>query len=152
MPSLFRLFNREIEGANRFSSLVDASFGPVDAVGTAVVDSWRLIMRVASADKEGWSRSLTWLCVFARSGVEIPVTTYKMFASLATEFSATLFECALLVEAAFISTWIKSMGRQELQIIFSALHSHLASQILESISSNVDVDDACVQISLYGSI
>lgn len=142
MPSLYRLFNRETDGGNRFSTLIDASLGPVDVVGAAVVDSWRLVMKVASADKEGWIRSLKWLCVFARSGVEIPVATYKTFSTLAAKFAATLSECALLVEAAFSSTWLKSLGRQELQTIFSALHTRLSPQILEYLRSKTHVDEA----------
>src|SRR6202167_2151005 len=131
MPSLYRLFNRETEGSNRFSSLSDASLGPADAVGMAVVDSWRLVMKVASTDKNGWSRSLRWLCVFARSGVDIPVPTWLAFASLASKFEASLPECDLLVEAALSSTWLKWMGRQGVQTMFSELHSRLAPQVLD---------------------
>jgi len=142
MPSLYRLFNREAEGGNRSSVLIDASLGPADAVGMAVVDSWRLVMRVASTDKDGWSRSLRWLCVFARSGVDIPVPTYLAFASLANKFEASLPECDLLVEAALSSTWLKSMGRQELQTMFSALHSRLTPQILDSLRSKIHHSEA----------
>jgi hypothetical protein len=142
MSSLYRLFNREGEGGNRSSVLIDASLGPADAVGMAVVESWRLVMRVASTDKDSWSRSLQWLCVFARSGVDIPVPTYLAFSSLANKFEASLPECVLLVEAALSSTWLKSMGRQELQTMFSALHSRLAPQLLDSFRSKVHLSEA----------
>ena len=145
MPYLLRLFNREnIESSSRFSSMVDASFGPADAVGTAVADSWRMIMQVASSGKEGWSRSLKWLCLFARSGVDIPVATYKVFSSLASKHSVTMEESALIVEAIFTSTWLKSLGRQELQSILSGLHARLYSEILQCITSGVQFDVAQV--------
>jgi hypothetical protein len=142
MPSLYRLFNRETEGGNRLSTLIDASLGPADAIGMAVVDSWRLIMKVASTDKDSWSRSLKWLCVFARSGVDIPVPAYLTFSSLGNTFQASLPECVLLVEAALSSTWLKSIGRQELQIMFSALHSRLASQLLDCLQSKTHLLEA----------
>lgn len=142
MPSLYRLFNREADGGSRSNSSIDASLGPADAVGLAVVDSWRLVMKVASADKDSWSRSVQWLCVFARSGVDIPVPTFLAFSSLANKFQASLPECVLLVEAAFSSTWLKSMGRQELQTMFSALHSHLAPQILDCLRSKMNLWEA----------
>ncbi|KAF7976726.1 hypothetical protein HWV62_5909 [Athelia sp. TMB] len=149
MPYLLRLFNREnIESSSRFSSMVDASFGPADAVGTAVADSWRMIMQVASSGKEGWSRSLKWLCLFARSGVDIPVATYRMFSSLASQHSATMEESALIVEAIFTSTWLKSLGRQELQSILSGLHARLCSEILQCITSVVQFDVADTLITL----
>lgn len=133
MPSLSRLFNRETEGGGRFSTSVDSSIGPADAIGSAVVDSWRVVMKVASTDKEGWRRSLRWLCVFARSGVDIPVSTYMAFSSLGSKFEASLTDCVLLVDAALSSTWLKSMSRQELQAMISALHSRLAPEILENL-------------------
>jgi hypothetical protein len=142
MPSLYRLFNREPEGGNRSSVLVDPSLGPTDAVGMAVVDSWRLVMKVASTDKDSWDRSLQWLCVFARSGVDIPVPTYLTFSSLAYKFQASLSECVLLVEAALSSTWLKSMGRQELQTMFSALHSLLTPQLLDCLRSKAYLSEA----------
>jgi hypothetical protein len=142
MPSLYRLFNRESEGGNRFSNLFDSSLGPSDAVGMAVVDSWRLVMKVASTNKDGWSRSLQWLCLFARSGVDIPVPTYSAFSSLADKFEASLPECVLLVEAALSSTWLKSIGRQELQNMFSVLHSRLALQVLDCLRSKVHLSEA----------
>lgn len=129
MPSLLRLFNRESEGGGRFSTSTDIS---IDATGSAVADSWRVVMNVASADIEGWRRSLHWLCLFARSGVDIPVSTYMTFSSLGIKFNATLIDYVLLVDAALSSTWLKSMGRQELQVIVSALHSRLAPEILEN--------------------
>lgn len=108
----------------------------------AVADAWRLVMKVASADKEGWCRSLQWLCVFARSGVDIPVSTYLAFSSLAVKFEATLLECELLVEAALSSSWLKSMGRQQLQKMFSALHSHLAPEVIVAIQDPQCLPDA----------
>lgn len=142
MPSLYRLFNREAEASNRSSNLIDATLGPVDAIGVAVVDSWRLVMQVASTDKDNWSRSLQWLCLFARSGVDIPIRTYLAFSSLATKFEASLLECILLVEAALSSAWLKSMGRQELQSMFSVLHSRLAPQVLECLRSRMHFSEA----------
>ena len=98
-----------------------------------VADAWRLVMKVASVDKEGWCRSLQWLCVFARSGVDIPVSTYLAFSSFAVKFGATLLECELLVEAALSSSWLKSMGRQHLQEMFSTLHVHLTPEVITAI-------------------
>lgn len=103
-----------------------------------------MVMQVASTSKESWIRSLQWLCVFARSGVDIPVPIYITFSSLANKFDASLLECGLLVEAVLSSTWLKSMGRQELQTIFSTLHARLASQVLDHLKAKIHLPDTCV--------
>lgn len=108
----------------------------------AVPDAWRPVMKIASADKEGWCRSLQWLCLFARSGVDIPVSTYLTFSSFAVKFGATLIECELLVEAALSSSWLKSMGHQHLQKMFSTLHSHLTPEVLVAIKDPQRLPDA----------
>lgn len=114
----------------------------MDAVGSAVLDSWRVVMKVASTNKEGWRQSLQWLCVFARSGVDIPVSTYMTFSSLGSRFKASLTDCVLLVDAALSSTWLKSVGRQELQTMISALHSRLAPEISENLRIKMHLSES----------
>lgn len=140
MPSLHRLFPREAEGSHRYST-IDSATLPMDRIGSSALDPWRLLVRVAYEGADGLSRSLQWLCVFACAGVDVPVATYLQFSSIIVDQKASLPESLLLVKAMIASTWLKSMGRNEIQAGISALHSHLLPRILESLKYGVDLSD-----------
>jgi hypothetical protein len=141
MVSLQRLFQRETESGNRYSSMIDSTLGPTDNGRTVAIDPWRVVMDFASRSKEDLTNSLQWLCLFATSGVDIPVSTYMLFSSSAKRFNTGLTDALWLVEAAMRSTWLKSMGRQQLQAMFSSLHSHLASEVLHCLQTKTGVQD-----------
>lgn len=90
---------------------------------------------------EGLSRGLQWLYHFARSNVEIPLTTFKKFSALVTEFDSSLTDSLLLAKSVLSSTWLKSMGRQQLQSLFSELHGRLAPRIVEYLRGGTQVNE-----------
>jgi hypothetical protein len=92
-------------------------------------------MRLASKNREGLTRSLHWLGAFARSGIDIQVSTLNLFASLVVQFDATLEDFLLLAEATFTSIWLKSLGRQELQAMLSGLHANLAPRVIHCLQT-----------------
>lgn len=139
MPSLYRLFPREIDVSQRYS-VADLASPPID--DSSVFDPWRLLVRVASESKEGLRRSLPWLCIFACGGIDVPVATYLRFSSLVSDQNLSLLESLLLVKAVMSSTWLKSMGRQELQVIFADLHTRLASEIQRNLLDQGPLSDA----------
>jgi hypothetical protein len=142
MSSLPRLFNLEGESVPRLSSLVEGPSSNTDYSPYMSIDPWRSVMAAATGSKEGLSYALEWLCLFARSGVDIPVSSYLDFSSLAVRFNASLTDGRLLVEAAMSSAWLKSMGRQQLQELVSALHTLLAPQVLHRLQTKAEVTDA----------
>jgi hypothetical protein len=141
MVSLLRLFQRETESGNRSSSMIDGTLGPTDNGRTMAVDPWRVVIDFASRSKEELRNSFRWLCLFATSGVDIPVATYLHFSSSAERFGICLTDTLWLVEAALRSTWLKSMGRQHLQAMFSSLHSHLASEVLHCLQNKTGLPE-----------
>ncbi|KAJ7452375.1 hypothetical protein B0H11DRAFT_2327847, partial [Mycena galericulata] len=135
LPSLHRLFPRETDPSQRLSTAVDPS-AATDA-GVTSIDPWRVVMEVGSLSTGGFSRSLQWLCALARSGVDVPVSIFERFSSLAAEFQASLSDSTLLVDALLASSWLKPTGRNERQNIIASLHSRLLSHILECLAAGV---------------
>lgn len=131
----------------RFSTMADTSVmaNDVGVTGIASLDAWRIISRVASANQHGLQQGLRWLCILARSGVDIPIATFSEFNSLTQRFDLSWQETSFLVEALFCAIWLRSLGRQELQATISSIHSRIAPQLLTAIRSN-ELSQACVQI------
>ncbi|KAJ7109404.1 hypothetical protein C8R44DRAFT_286771 [Mycena epipterygia] len=136
MPSLYRLFPRETDASQRVSTAVDLPT-TTEAGGVTSLDPWRVVMHTGSQSRYGFSRSLQWLCAFARSGVDVPVSIFERFASLATEFHASLPDSMLLVDALLASSWLKPTGHNQLQSIFASLHSRLLPHTLECLAAGV---------------
>lgn len=129
-------------------STIDAPNARPEIIGPADIDPWRVIMKVASQDEEGLSRSLRWLCLLAQSGIDIPVAIYLQFSTLAEQFDASLTDSALLAKCGLFSAWQKGIGRQDLQKMFSALHVRLMSQVVDSLQSSQSQIDVYVSFSL----
>src|SRR5262245_44739172 len=114
MTSLIRLFQREVETGSKFSLVVEAAMA-LDKGGSMPIDPWRVVVDCASRSKEELRSSSQWLCLLATSGVDIPVSTYLHFCSSAKALAVGLTDILSLVEAGMRSTWLKSLGRQQLQ-------------------------------------
>jgi hypothetical protein len=69
------------------------------------------------------------LCAFSRAGVDIPVSVFTLLSTQAVQFDASLEDTSFLVEAALSSTWLKSLGRQDLQAMLSDLHARFGPHI-----------------------
>ncbi|KAJ7582678.1 hypothetical protein C8J56DRAFT_1167735 [Mycena floridula] len=148
MPSLSRLFPREMDAAQRYST-ADRITAQVDEA--AAPDPWRILAHTASQSNEGLIRSLHWICIFARAGVDVPIPTFQHLASLSAEFQTSLSGSLLLMKALLASTWLKSMGRQDLQTVVADLHSRLSQEILKSLTNRSSLDEdviAFIRISL----
>lgn len=141
MPALHRLFPRETEMSQRPGTIIDLGTVLADGNGAISSDPWRIVLSTASTSRTGLLRSLQWLCLFARSGIEIPINIYLRFSTLTKQFDASLTDSLLLVEALMSSTWLKSIGRQELQSVFTGLHSRLASRVLDGLQSKEGFSD-----------
>ena len=99
------------------------------------MDPWRIIDRVASIDLDGLRKALNWLCIFAASGVEIPVATFLQVSNYARDFNATFEDDTRLCEAILLSAWMKSLGRQDLQKVIVDVHWRNASTVLDGFGS-----------------
>ena len=103
---------------------------------------WRVVMSTAAKGKDGLLQSSRWLCLFARSGVEIPVAMYMEFFALAEIAQLSVAEMLILLKACVHSLWLQSIGRQELLEVFSNLHRRLAPGILAALQGDGSIDDA----------
>lgn len=99
------------------------------------------LITIAFANAEGFRRGLSWLCLFASSGVDIPLGTFLDFATKATRFQMNLKECTTLITAALYSTWLRSIGRHELQAMVATLLTHLELQIVQNVQSGEAFED-----------
>lgn len=150
--ALSRIFTREVEASYRLTFGSDPITAHAENAVNITFDPWRAVIRVASANKDGLSRSLQWLSVLACSGVEIPVTIFMRFSVLATEYSASLADSLLLVKSVMSATWQKCTGRSELQELFSEHHARLAPQIIQCLERGNEVQERCGQIIFVARI
>lgn len=127
--SLSKLFSRERDNTSTSTHSEQADL----SLARAPVDPWQMVTRVAGEGKQGLCRSLQWLCLFARSGVDIPMTLFETFSTLFKRFDISLADSLLLSEAVMISTWLKPQGRQDLQNLISQLHERLDLQITSAL-------------------
>ncbi|KDR81629.1 hypothetical protein GALMADRAFT_239698 [Galerina marginata CBS 339.88] len=142
MPSLPRLWGNDNDTTQRTSFLVDPTFGLSDAPSPLYVDPLRAVSNLAAQSREGLSRSLSYLSGVVKSGVDIPTTSFKQFLTLITSKSnkdSLLENANMFTRATFLSLWLRSSGRQNLQALISILHSHLAPKILESLITGKEV-------------
>lgn len=128
-----RLFNREVEGSARWTAAFDATIASFEHVAGPLLDPWRIVTNVASQDYDGLKKGLKWLGVFASSGVDIPISTFLQVSALLRDFDASFDIYIMLVEAVFISTWIRSLGRLTLQRMISDVHDRNSPYIIDRI-------------------
>lgn len=138
--SLSRLFNREVETSGRLSSLIDSRLTMGDASNLATTSALRVLTDTATGSREGFEHTIHWLCLFVRSGVDISIQTFMQFASLARRFDATLDECSQLIKAVMWSAWLRSVGRQDLQAVVAALHTHLVAHVTACLRARINLE------------
>ncbi|KAI0306458.1 hypothetical protein B0F90DRAFT_1808156 [Multifurca ochricompacta] len=132
--SLQRLLNRESNLINRLSSAVDLTASLADASNVTAINPWGIVFRIASANKEGLSRCLQWLSIFARSAVDIPESVFQQCKSLTDQFRFSVTETYPLIHAVFLCVWMRSLGRQELHGMISSVHLRLSSDVSRCLS------------------
>ena len=133
LTNLPRLLNREVEAPARWTSAFDATVNSFEHADAPLLDPWKVVISIASKNYDGLRKTLEWLGVFAYSGVDIPSSTFTRLSSLIRE-SHSPFECdVLLCRALFMSIWVKSLGRQNLQELIMDLYE----RNLEYLSDNI---------------
>ncbi|KAG6909693.1 hypothetical protein DXG01_015894 [Tephrocybe rancida] len=131
IQALPRLFPREVDATNTYAT----NFEHLDSVvTTASADPWKVITRTAAESIEGLGRGLQWLCLLARSGVDISLATFKTF-SVLVHNDGSLATSSLMAKAVMASTWLKPTGRLEIQSLISQLHERLSLQIIDALRS-----------------
>lgn len=99
------------------------------------------LVSIAFGSAEGFRRGISWLGVFALSGVDIPLATFIDFATKASRFGMNLQECTTLIKAALYSSWLRSIGRHEMQAMIATLLTYLEERIIQNIECGESVDD-----------
>jgi hypothetical protein len=99
------------------------------------VNPLQKLLSMAFASAEGFRKGLSWLCLFASSGVDIPFTTFLDFATNIPRFQMELQDCALLIKACLYSCWLRSIGRQEMQAAVAMVLSNMEPQISQNLQS-----------------
>ena len=111
-----------------------------DLAGLANVNPLQSLMTVSFGSRDGYQRGLRWLCIFASSGVDIPLPLFYQFAGEAPRFRATLDDCLVLARACLYAAWLRSIGRQELQAVAGILHEYLAQDLVSRLWSGESND------------
>ena len=112
-----------------------------DLSSLANVNPLQAMLNIATTSKSGYQRGLRWISLFALSGVDIPITIWIQFATLASKFRVDLRDCSLLVNAALYSSWLRPTGRLELQTMISMLHAHLSAEIINGLQASENLEN-----------
>ena len=135
MPSMQRLFGTGSEGSQRYSS-IDPTSLTSDKPRLPLIDPLPAILSLATQSEYDLSRSLFYLSILGKSGVNIPTAIFVQFSKL-IDFNGpkSLEYTNTLLKAILLSLWQTSFGRQELQSLIAMLHSRLANHVLECLLS-----------------
>ncbi|PBK96908.1 hypothetical protein ARMGADRAFT_1010439 [Armillaria gallica] len=139
IPSLSRLFARDVQESTSRASVFDST--AVQDTSDAAIDPWRRVISVSAENKAGLLRSLRWIFVFARSGVDVPIQTYFHFITLMEKFQTTVTESLLFVKTVMSSTWQRPTSRFEIQDMFAKLHTRLMPEVLQTLSGGTHIQD-----------
>lgn len=123
----------------RLTTILDPSGSP-EQTGIPIMDPWRVVIDVASKGLEGLKQGLRWLCLFASSGVDIPIATFLQLSAMARDFDSSFEDQTMLCEAAFMATWTKSIGRYELQRLLLDLHVRNSKYVIEQAKNGDELD------------
>ncbi|OAX44683.1 hypothetical protein K503DRAFT_196614 [Rhizopogon vinicolor AM-OR11-026] len=137
LQSLQRLLNRDAaENTLRHSTFVDQILAQVDGHVVKLSDPWGMVRRAAKQNR--LLDSLRWLRLFARSGVDIDVPVFAEYSELSRRGLVTLKQGSVFAEVALLSTWTRSMGRQDLQKSVSTMFASLEPAIQNALRSSGD--------------
>ncbi|KIY72162.1 hypothetical protein CYLTODRAFT_367962 [Cylindrobasidium torrendii FP15055 ss-10] len=137
VPSLLRLFPRDTDGSYRASTM-DLNQGPGADINA--IDPWRKVITSATESKDGLVRSLHWLLVFARSGVEISLPTWNHFVSAMNKIGLNIQETLWFVRAVVAAVWIRPTSRVEMQKVLASLHTRHIEQVISDIHQDYVLD------------
>ena len=121
--------------------MMDSRYTMGDLSALADVNPLQVMLNIATASKSGYERGLQWLCLFAFSGVDIPVPIFLQFAALTSKFRAGMTDCSKLVDAAMYSSYLRALGRLDLQALVAALQVHLKAEILGYLQSSERLEE-----------
>lgn len=136
MPSLQRLLGNGSESSQHLSSSIDLTSSTSDKPRLPLIDPFYAILNHAKQTEDDLSRNLLYLSMLTKSGVNVPTSFFVQFSKL-IDFngSNSLDNASVLLKAIFLCLWQTPTGRQELQGLIAMLHSRLANQVLECLSS-----------------
>lgn len=137
LSSLQRLLNQDTaENVPRQSTFVDQILARIDGHVVKLSDPWGMVRRAAK--QNGLLDSLRWLRLFARSGVDINVPVLAEYGELSRKGLVTMEEGSVFSGIALLSTWTRSMGRQDLQTSVSTMFASLEPAIQNALRSSGD--------------
>ncbi|KAI0093920.1 hypothetical protein BDY19DRAFT_989447 [Irpex rosettiformis] len=147
IASLPRLFTRE-DGSQRSSIVTDSRLTMGDLSTLGNVNPLQKLISIAFRSAEGFPRGISWLCLFTSSGVDVPLSTFVDFATKAARFRIDLEGCTTLVKAALYASWLRSIGRHEMQAMVATLLTHLELQMIQNFQSGENIDNTLCFVRL----
>lgn len=143
MPILQRLFNIENDSAARFSTYVDATLTNFDEKGLKMADLWGAVWRFTERTG-GFTSGLMWLRLFARSGVDIDTSTITKYSSIIFSRNPSLDQASIFMDAVLITTWLRSVGRQDLQPVVGKTMRFFRHAVESSLQSLNDMSTTAI--------
>lgn len=108
------------------------------------VDPWKVITDGAAEGPLGMQRTLRWLELLARSGVSIPISTYKQMAAYLRDSNASFEMHQCLIKCFTATCWLKSHGAQDLLGLIATMNERLAGWILSNYDDDHNRERMCV--------
>ncbi|EAU88627.2 hypothetical protein CC1G_12019 [Coprinopsis cinerea okayama7 len=142
ITGLHRIFPRDVDPGTPASMLVspaivrsptkEASPSPVEVDGP-----FQILLDVASHSEGDLTQSLKWLLMIARSGIELSSDILERFLTLVNTYPANLENAHLFVHTVMLSFWLKSIGRQNMQFLFSKLFSTFEMALISALKGDL---------------
>ncbi|KAI6150742.1 hypothetical protein BKA82DRAFT_122595 [Pisolithus tinctorius] len=143
MPMLQRLLNRDNDSAARFSTYVDATLTNSDEKGLKMADLWGAVWQFTRRT-DGLTSGLMWLRLFARSGVEVDTLTITKYSNIIFSRSPSLAQGSIFMDAVLITTWLRSVGRQDLQPVVGKMMRFFRPAVETSLQSSDNTSTTAV--------
>ncbi|KAI6022693.1 hypothetical protein EDC04DRAFT_3067434 [Pisolithus marmoratus] len=143
IPVLQRFLSRESDSAARFSTYVDATLTNSDEKGLKIADLWGAAWQFTRRT-DGFTSGLMWLRLFARSGVEIDTSTITKYSNIIFSRSPSLAQGSIFMDAVLITTWLRSVGRQDLQPVVGKMMRFFRPAVETSLQPSNNTSSTCV--------
>ncbi|KAF4615386.1 hypothetical protein D9613_003079 [Agrocybe pediades] len=135
IPSLSRFPGQDGE-LTRTSIAQDTNGESTNLSSALYADPLRAISNFASQSQHGLSRTLSFLSNVVKSGINIPIATFRHFLRLIVKSDVDSLQNAdMFVRALLLAVWLRSSGREDLQSLISSFHAHFSNKIVKSLAS-----------------
>ncbi|KAF9533011.1 hypothetical protein CPB83DRAFT_806739 [Crepidotus variabilis] len=135
--SIYKLFSNETEGSQRGTAYAEVTPGQLDKQNLLFMDSFRVILTHAKQSPEGLETCLAILPLVVKSGIIISTTFFKDVLDLIDAAHLSfLSHVEMLLKAITFTLWLRSIGRQDLQVVIASLHAKFSPHFADALTTS----------------